>query len=77
MRRNTSVVSVGNVKVGGNNDITVQSMTKTNTSDVNATVKQIKDLEEAGCEIIRCAVPDMAAAAAIEGCLTDVRKFES
>ena len=60
MRRNTSVVSVGNVKVGGNNDITVQSMTKTNTSDVNATVKQIKDLEEAGCEIIRCAVPDLS-----------------
>ena len=66
MRRNTSVVSVGNVKVGGNNDITVQSMTKTNTSDVNATVKQIKDLEEAGCEIIRCAVPDMAAAEALK-----------
>tara|TARA_A100001037_G_C15154335_1_gene643105 strand:+ start:17379 stop:18506 length:1128 start_codon:yes stop_codon:yes gene_type:complete len=66
MRRSTSVVSVGNVKVGGTHDITVQSMTKTNTSDVAATVAQIKALEQAGCEIIRCAVPDMDAAEALK-----------
>lgn len=66
MRRSTSVVSVGDVKVGGGNKITVQSMTKTNTSNVAATVSQIKELEEAGCEIVRCAVPDMAAAEAIK-----------
>ncbi len=51
--------------VGGDAPITVQSMTKTDTRDVSATVEQIKGLEEAGCEIIRCAVPDMEAARAL------------
>jgi (E)-4-hydroxy-3-methylbut-2-enyl-diphosphate synthase len=58
-------VYVGNVKVGGDAPISVQSMTKTDTRDVNATVAQIHALEEAGCEIIRCAVPDMEAAKAL------------
>jgi (E)-4-hydroxy-3-methylbut-2-enyl-diphosphate synthase len=66
MRRSTTIVNVGNVKVGGSNDITVQSMTKTDTRDVKKTIAQIKDLENAGCEIIRCAVPDMEAAQAIK-----------
>ena len=64
-RRATKPVYVGDVKVGGGSDITVQSMTKTDTRDVKATVRQIKELEEVGCEIIRCAVPDMEAAKAI------------
>jgi (E)-4-hydroxy-3-methylbut-2-enyl-diphosphate synthase len=56
---------VGGVKVGGDADVTVQSMTKTDTRDVKATVRQIHELEEAGCEIIRSAVPDMEAAKAM------------
>ena len=58
-------IQVGDVPVGGDAPVTVQSMTKTDTRDVSATVEQIKGLEEAGCEIIRCAVPDMEAAKAL------------
>jgi len=64
-RRNTKQIKVGNVSVGGLAPITVQSMTNTQTDDVRATVDQIKRLERAGCEIIRVAVPDEAAAASI------------
>ena len=64
-RRVTKPVYVGGVKVGGGADVTVQSMTKTDTRDVKATVRQIHELEEAGCEIIRSAVPDMEAAKAM------------
>lgn len=64
-RRVSKPVYVGAVKVGGDAPITVQSMTKTDTRDVEATVRQIRGLEEAGCEIIRCAVPDMEAARAL------------
>ena len=64
-RRVTKPVYVGNVKVGGGADITVQSMTKTDTRDIQATVRQIHELEEAGCDIIRSAVPDMEAAQAM------------
>jgi len=56
-RKNTKIVSVGNVKVGGANPISVQSMTNTNTSDVISTVKQINDLEAAGADIVRVSVP--------------------
>lgn len=56
---------VGNVPVGGDAPISIQSMTNTRTQDVAATVKQINELAAAGCEIIRCAVPDMEAARAI------------
>ena len=64
-RRVSKPVYVGNVKVGGDAPISVQSMTKTDTRDVSATVKQIKGLEAVGCEIIRCAVPDLEAAKAL------------
>jgi len=64
-RRVTKPVYVGGVKVGGGADVTVQSMTKTDTRDVKATVRQIHELEEAGCDIIRSAVPDMEAAQAM------------
>ena len=56
------VVKVGPYKLGGNNPVRIQSMCNTDTRDVSATVKQILQLEKAGCEIIRVAVPDMAAA---------------
>jgi len=58
-------IQVGRVAVGGGAPVAIQSMCNTNTADVNATVSQILALEQAGCEIIRVAVPDMDAAAAI------------
>ena len=64
-RNKTRQVMVGNVPVGGDAPISIQSMTNTRTQDVAATVKQINELAAAGCEIIRCAVPDMEAARAI------------
>ena len=64
-RRVTKPVWVGDVKIGGDAPVSVQSMTKTDTRDVEATVAQIHGLEEVGCEIIRCAVPDMEAAQAL------------
>ena len=64
-RRMTKPVWVGDVKVGGDAPISVQSMTKTDTRNVEATARQIRELEEVGCEIIRCAVPDMEAAQAL------------
>ncbi len=64
-RRPTKPVYIGGMKVGGGAEISVQSMTKTDTRDVAATVRQIHELEEAGCEIIRSAVPDMEAAKAM------------
>jgi (E)-4-hydroxy-3-methylbut-2-enyl-diphosphate synthase len=60
--RQTRQITVGNIKVGGNAPITVQSMTKTDTRDIPDTVAQIKELEKAGCDIIRLAVPDMESA---------------
>jgi (E)-4-hydroxy-3-methylbut-2-enyl-diphosphate synthase len=65
-RKVTRKVKVGNVFVGGDSAITVQSMTNTDTRDARATINQIKKLEEAGCDIIRCAVPDIEAANAIK-----------
>ncbi|MGE5219506.1 MAG: flavodoxin-dependent (E)-4-hydroxy-3-methylbut-2-enyl-diphosphate synthase [Chloroflexota bacterium] len=61
-RRKTRQIQLGKVKIGGDAPITVQSMTKTDTRDVRATVQQIWDLEAAGCEIVRCAVPVREAA---------------
>lgn len=64
-RRITKALNIGDVTVGGDAPISVQSMTKTNTSDITATVNQINALEEVGCEIVRLAIPDMEAAKAI------------
>ena len=58
-------VNIGGVKIGGNNPVAIQSMCNTDTRNVKATVEQIKRLEDAGCEIIRVAVPDTAAADAV------------
>jgi len=65
-RKKTRQIHIGNVAIGGDAPITVQSMTNTDTRDVISTVTQIKGLTEAGCELIRVAVPDMVAAEAIE-----------
>ena len=64
-RRKTKQIQVGNVKIGGDAPIAVQSMTIPHPSDVAATVEQIHRLEQAGCELIRVAVPDQEAAAAL------------
>ncbi|MBS3919752.1 MAG: flavodoxin-dependent (E)-4-hydroxy-3-methylbut-2-enyl-diphosphate synthase [Deltaproteobacteria bacterium] len=64
-RRKTRQICIGSVKIGGNAPVSIQSMTKTDTRDVQKTVKQIRRLEAAGCEIIRVAVPDEEAARAI------------
>jgi len=65
-RKNTKKVKVGGIYIGGGSPVTVQSMTNTDTRDVRATVSQIKALEEAGCDIVRVAVPDAEAAAAVK-----------
>lgn len=65
-RKQTRVISIGKQVIGGGNPILIQSMTNKRTEDVAAVVKQIKDLEAAGCEIIRCTVPTMEAAKAIK-----------
>ncbi len=61
-RKKTRQISIGNIKIGGNAPISVQSMTNTKTTDTISTVKQIKALQDAGCDIVRVAVPDMKAA---------------
>lgn len=65
MRRETRQFGLGNVKIGGGAPVSVQSMTKTDTRDITATVEQINQLEKAGCDIVRLAVPDMEAAKAL------------
>lgn len=65
-RDKTRVIEVGDVKIGGGNPVSIQSMTNTQTKDIKATVDQIKALEEAGCNIIRSAITDLEDARAIE-----------
>ncbi len=60
------LIRCGNVNIGGGNPVSIQSMTNTKTTDVLGTIEQIRALEEAGCQIIRLAVPDMDAAAAFK-----------
>lgn len=65
-RENTKVIAIGNKVIGGGNPVLIQSMTNTRTEDIKATTAQILELEAAGCEIIRCAVPTMEAAKALK-----------
>ena len=65
-RENTKKIKIGNVEIGGGNPIAIQSMTNTETSDIEATVDQILRLEEAGCDIVRCTANSEAAARAFE-----------
>ena len=69
-RRKTRVLNVGGVQIGGQNPIRVQSMATADTRDPKATLAQIEDLASVGCEIVRIAVPDDDAAAALK----DIRK---
>ncbi len=64
-RKKTKVIKIGPLKIGGDFPIIVESMTNTQTRDVKKTVKQIKELEKAGCELIRVGVPDLKSARAI------------
>ena len=64
-RKKTREISIGDVVIGGDRTIAIQSMTNTRTEDVEATVRQIQALTRAGCEIVRCAVPTMEAAQAL------------
>jgi (E)-4-hydroxy-3-methylbut-2-enyl-diphosphate synthase len=64
-RRRSKPIRIGRVTVGGDAPIVVQSMTKTDTRDVMSTIRQIKELEDCDCELVRVAVPDMEAAEAI------------
>ncbi|RGU93552.1 flavodoxin-dependent (E)-4-hydroxy-3-methylbut-2-enyl-diphosphate synthase [Clostridium sp. AF15-17LB] len=65
-REETKKIKIGNVLIGGGSPVAIQSMTNTRTEDVRATVEQMLQLESAGCEIVRCAVPTMEAACALE-----------
>mgnify|MGYP001262607407 FL=1 len=71
-RRVSQPLFVGDVKIGGDSPISVQSMTKTDTRDIKSTVDQIKRLEEVGCQIIRCAVPDMEAAKSLKSIKSEI-----
>ena len=70
-RLETKKIAIGNRVIGGGSPILIQSMTNTRTEDIAATVAQIHQLEEAGCDIIRCAVPTMEAALALK----EIKKF--
>ena len=65
-KRKSKPIRIGDVTVGGDSPVIVQSMTKTDTRDVMSTIRQVKELADCGCEIIRVAVPDMEAAQAIK-----------
>lgn len=71
-RKETKKIKIGNIYIGGNSPITVQSMTNTDTRDSIKTIGQIRKLEEAGCHIIRCAVPDMEAAESLKKIIENV-----
>ncbi|MBQ7582941.1 MAG: flavodoxin-dependent (E)-4-hydroxy-3-methylbut-2-enyl-diphosphate synthase, partial [Lachnospiraceae bacterium] len=72
-RDNTKVIRIGNCRIGGGNPILIQSMTNTKTEDIAATVSQIEKLTRAGCEIIRCTVPNEPAAVALKEIKKQIR----
>lgn len=72
LRENTRKISIGNLTIGGSDNITVQSMTNTDTRDAKTTIRQIRELEEAGCDIVRVAVPDMQAAENISKIVSEI-----
>ena len=73
LRNKTRVIRVGDVYIGGDNPIVVQSMTNTKTEDIQSTVAQIRRLEEAGCEVVRCAIPNVESAKAIREIKKQIR----
>ena len=70
-RRNSKKIKVGSVEIGGNAPISVQSMTNTLTIDIKKTIKQIEDLESAGADLVRVAVPDKESSI----CLKSIIKY--
>jgi len=73
IRKETKKIKVGKIFIGGNSNISVQSMTNTDTRDINSTINQIKSLEKAGCDIVRCAVPDMDSCSALKNIIKKVK----
>jgi len=73
MRRTTRTIELGDVKIGSGYPVSVQTMTKTDTRDIVSTINQIKEVEEAGCQIVRCAVPDLDAAKALKKIIKSVK----
>ncbi|MCK5077174.1 MAG: flavodoxin-dependent (E)-4-hydroxy-3-methylbut-2-enyl-diphosphate synthase [Calditrichia bacterium] len=71
-RKKTKTVNVGGIKIGGSEIVSVQSMTKTKTQDIDATVAQIRQLKAAGCDIVRSAVPDEEAALALKDIIPQI-----
>ena len=65
-RKKTKVINVGDVKVGGDNSISVQSMTNTLTTDIKATIKQINDIHEEGADLVRVSCPDQESSVALK-----------
>ena len=73
IRRECRKVKIGDIYIGGDSKVTIQSMTNTDTRNVEATVKQIRELQAAGCDIVRCAVPDMEACDALGKIIKEVK----
>ena len=71
LKEKNKIINVGKVKIGGNNPISVQSMTNTLTKDVTATIKQINEIEEAGADIVRVSCPDKDSTKALK----EIKKF--
>ena len=71
-RKKTKVINVGNIKVGGDNPITVQSMTNTLTTDVKETIKQINDIHEEGADLVRVSCPDQSSTKALKEIVKNV-----
>ncbi|MCI7223677.1 flavodoxin-dependent (E)-4-hydroxy-3-methylbut-2-enyl-diphosphate synthase, partial [Fusobacterium sp.] len=64
MRRRSKLLKIGNISMGGDSNIIIQSMTNTNTADIKATITQINELEKAGCQLVRVTVNNLKAAEA-------------
>ena len=73
LRQNTKEVRIGDVVIGGDHPVAIQSMTNTRTEDIHGTVEQIRRLEAAGCEIVRCTVPTLEAAEALREIKKQIR----
>ena len=72
-RKKTKEINVGNLKIGGDNPISVQSMTNTLTKDIKSTIKQIKDIENAGADLVRVSCPDVESTEALKKIIKEVR----
>ena len=72
-RRKTKLIKVGNISVGGNSKISVQSMTNTLTTDIKSTINQIHSLEEAGADIVRVSCPDESSTKALKEIVKEVK----